>query len=202
MAELDRRLPDWITNARTGEGQALGEALEACRIYLLHVAEHELDANLRGKGGASDIVQQTFLEAQRDFSSFSGHSESELLSWLRKMLLNNVANFRRQYVQTAKRSTNREVSIHPSDSAAAERSWLADGMNTPSMVMMADEEETALLSALDRLPDDYGTVLRLRYMEELTFDEVAARMNRTNNAVQKLFARAVEKLQEELGGAP
>lgn len=176
----------------------MGEALEACRTYLLHVAEHELDAKLRAKGGASDIVQQTFMEAQQDFSRFSGTSESELLAWLRRMLLNNISNFRRTYVQTAKRSTNREVSIHPADSGAQERSWLADGTETPSRQIMADEQETALYAALDRLPEDYAQILRLRYVDGLPFEEVASRMNRSANAVRKLWARAIDKLQSEM----
>lgn len=188
-----------LTNARAGEAHALGEALEACRTYLLHVAEHELDAQLRAKGGASDIVQQTFMEAQQDFSRFSGTSEAELLAWLRRMLLNNISNFRRTYVQTAKRSAKKEVPLASGDSNAQERSWLADGMPTPSREMMADEQEDALYAALDRLPEDYAQVLRLRYVEGLPFEEVAQKMNRTANAVRKLWARAIEKLQEEMG---
>lgn len=198
MADSAERLEGWLAQAHAGEATALGEALEACRTYLLHVAEHELDANLRAKGGASDIVQQTFMEAQQDFSRFSGTSEAELLAWLRRMLLNNISNFRRQWVQTAKRSAKREVSIHPADSGAQERSWLADGMSTPSKQMMAGEQEDALYAALDRLPEDYAQVLRLRYVEGLPFEEVATRMNRTANAVRKLWARAIEKLQEEM----
>jgi RNA polymerase sigma-70 factor (ECF subfamily) len=188
-----------LTNARAGEAIALGEALEACRTYLLHVAEHELDAQLRAKGGASDIVQQTFMEAQQDFSRFSGTTEAELLAWLRRMLLNNISNFRRTYVQTAKRSSKKEVPLASGDSNAQERSWLADGMPTPSREMMVDEQEDALYAALDRLPEDYAQVLRLRYVEGLPFEQVAQKMNRSANAVRKLWARAIEKLQEEMG---
>jgi RNA polymerase sigma-70 factor (ECF subfamily) len=198
MSASDERLEGWLASARAGEAEALGEALEACRAYLLHVAEHELDAGLRAKGGASDIVQQTFLEAQQDFGRFVGTSESELLAWLRRMLLNNISNFRRFHVQTHKRSANREVPIHPADSNAQERSWLADGMATPSKEMMAGEQEEALYAALDRLPEDYAQVLRLRYVEGLPFEEVAQKMGRTANAVRKLWARAIEKLQEEM----
>jgi RNA polymerase sigma-70 factor (ECF subfamily) len=202
MAQSDERLEGWLAEARAGELKALGDALEACRAYLLHVAEQELDAGLRAKGGASDLVQQTFLEAQQDFSHFNGKTESELLAWLRRMLLNNVSNFRRQWVHTAKRAAHREVTIHPSPSAVQERSWLADGAASPSQQIMAGEQEEALYAALDRLPEDYAQVLRLRYVEALPFDDVAKRMNRTSNAVRKLWARAVEKLQEELTQGP
>ena len=76
---------------------AFGEVFEACRAYLLAVADRELDADLRAKGGASDIVQETFMEAHRDITQFHGTSDEELRAWLRRLLLNNVSNFRRRY---------------------------------------------------------------------------------------------------------
>src|SRR4051794_37421346 len=88
---------DWLPGARAGAPEALGQLLEAWRGYLLVVAQRELDPDLRAKGGASDLVQETFLEAQRDFPRFHGDSEAELLAWLRRLLLNNVANFTRSY---------------------------------------------------------------------------------------------------------
>src|SRR4051794_33646249 len=90
-AELDALLPA----ARAGSADALGAALEACRLYLLAVADRELHTDLRAKGGASDIVQDTFLEAQRDFDHFHGASAADLRAWLRRLLLNNLANFAR-----------------------------------------------------------------------------------------------------------
>src|SRR5438105_1940581 len=95
--------------ARSGSREALGQLLESCRGYLLMVAKGELDRDLQAKEGASDLVQETFLEAQRDFVQFQGASEAELLAWLRRLLLNNVANFTRRYRTTGKRSVEREV---------------------------------------------------------------------------------------------
>ena len=76
-----------LAAARAGSREALGRVLEGCRRYLLGVAEGELDPDLRSKGGASDIVQETFLEAQRDFARFQGSSPEELRAWLRQVLV-------------------------------------------------------------------------------------------------------------------
>jgi RNA polymerase sigma-70 factor (ECF subfamily) len=56
--------------------------------------------------------------------------------------------------------------------------------------------------ALDRLPEDYRQVLLLRHQEELPFEEIARVMGRSPNAVQKLWARAVERMQQELDITP
>jgi RNA polymerase sigma-70 factor (ECF subfamily) len=109
-------------------------------------------------------------------------------------LLNNVANFRRHWQTTAKRRASREVSL---DGAAVTPN-LAGAGPTPSRDVMAGERADAVRAAMARLPDDYQTVLRLRYDEDLPFDEVARQMGRTANAVRKLWSRAVERLQQEL----
>src|SRR5262245_37348302 len=70
--ERTKDVARWLTEALAGSHEALGHALEGCRGYLLHVAMQELDADLASKAGASDLVQETFLEAQRDFARFQG----------------------------------------------------------------------------------------------------------------------------------
>ena len=71
-----------LDRARRGSPQALGQVLELCRRYLLHIANSELDSHLQAKLGASDVVQETFLEAQRIFDRFEGNSPDELRAWL------------------------------------------------------------------------------------------------------------------------
>src|SRR5438874_308510 len=78
-----------LAAARGGCRQALGALLERYRDYLLLLARAELAPDLRPKEGASDLVQQTFLEAQRDFAAFQGRTEEELLAWLKRLLRNN-----------------------------------------------------------------------------------------------------------------
>ena len=202
MADPARSVADWLPAARDGSTEALGEALEACRVYLLAVAERELDAELRAKGGASDLVQQTFLEAQQCFAQFKGATEEALLGWLRTMLLNNLANFRRHYQGTAKRRAAREIDLVAGDSSRQIGAELPADMLTPSRQLIAAEEDAELRRAVARLPTDYQEVIRLRYQEERPFEEIARSMGRTENAVQKLWLRAVERLQKELQTPP
>src|SRR5262249_46357722 len=104
MAQSEDDAVRHLAAARAGSRADLGQALELGRKYLLLVAERELDADVQAKGGASDLVQETFLEAQRDFAQFRGTTEAELLAWLRQMLLHNIANFTRRYRGTGKRA--------------------------------------------------------------------------------------------------
>lgn len=184
--------------ARTGSRDALGEAMEACRAYLLTVAERELDPALRAKGGVSDLVQETFLEAQRDFPRFIGNSDREWLAWLRQVLLNNLAAFSRRYRDTQKRQLDHETRLPSDGSLGDAMPAVLDDESSHSARLIERERDAALRQAIARLPDDYRMVLTLRYDQGCSFDEIAIRMARTANAVRKLWARAIERLQEEL----
>ncbi len=92
--EPDQKAVLWLEEARDGSPEAMGRLLEDYRQYLLLVAQRELDPALRAKGGASDLVQETFLEAQRDFPQFTGTRDDELRVWLRRLLLNNLVRVR------------------------------------------------------------------------------------------------------------
>jgi RNA polymerase sigma-70 factor (ECF subfamily) len=189
-----------LAEARTGSREALGKALEACRAYLLLVAERELAPELRAKGGASDMVQETLLEAFRDFAGFHGQSEAELLAWLRRLLLNNLADFTRQYRATDKRRLDREVAV--GGSSLSPDGGLAAAGPSPSSAVAADEQAMAVVRVLERLPEDYRRVIVLRYQQGLPFEEIGRELGLTDNAARKLLLRAIERVQEELGEPP
>jgi RNA polymerase sigma-70 factor (ECF subfamily) len=70
---------------------------------------------------------------------------------------------------------------------------------SPSRQMMAAEQAAALRAALLRLPEDYRQVILLRNIERLSFQEIGARLQRSNEAARKLWVRAVDRLRELLG---
>jgi RNA polymerase sigma-70 factor (ECF subfamily) len=192
----------WLAAARAGSREALGQVLETFRGYLLLVADRELDPDLRAKGGASDLVQDTFLEAQRDFGQFHGGSVDELRAWLRRLLLNNVANFTRQYRERAKRDVGREIPLEAGGSSHERGAGLAANTLSPSGEALAQEQAETLARAMQRLPPDYRRVLALRHEDHLTFEQIGQQMARTANAARMLWLRAVERLQKEMGLSP
>jgi RNA polymerase sigma-70 factor (ECF subfamily) len=186
-----------LAAARAGSPDALGRVLELCRNYLLHVANAELDPQLRAKAGASDLVQETFVEAQRIFARFEGGSPAELHAWLRAILRNKMANFTRYYRDAARRRVGQEVHL---DEGTSPPEPPAAGP-TPSRELMQGEQLTALAAALERLPEQYRQVIVWRQLEDLSFADIAGRLGRTEAAVRKLWLRALEHLHREMGDA-
>jgi RNA polymerase sigma-70 factor (ECF subfamily) len=198
MREAVNDPADGLAAARAGSQEAVGEALEACRHYLLLIADRELDPDLRAKGGASDLVQEAFLDAHRDFAKFQGKSEAELLAWLRQLLLHNLSNFTRRYRATAKREVTREVALGAGSSSTPQGEELVADTSSPSGRLMEQEKVQALARALAHLPEDHRLVITLHHQEQRSFEEIAEQMQRSLPAVRKLWQRALERLQQEL----
>jgi RNA polymerase sigma-70 factor (ECF subfamily) len=184
-----------LTAARAGQPQALGRILEDCRGYLLAIADREFDSQLGAKAGASDLVQETFLEAQRDFPRFRGATQAELLGWLRKLLLNNLANFSRGFHATDKRQVGREVNLDAAKAAGL--TGAANGLS-PSECVIRAETADSLHRALDCLSDDHRRLIEWRYREELSFSVMAAKLGCSPKVVRRLWGEAVECLQREM----
>jgi RNA polymerase sigma-70 factor (ECF subfamily) len=192
MNEVPHDPGAWLSAARAGSLEALGQALEGCRRYLLHIARNQLKPDLQVKGGASDLVQETFLEAHRVFPRFQGNSDVELRAWLRQLLLHRAAKLGRRYRTTQKRRLSRESALEPANPSLP-------SVPSPSGQAIAHEQEQSLENALERLPEDYRQVIKLRYQEGKSFEEISRLMQRTPNAVRLLWLRAVERVKLELG---
>jgi RNA polymerase sigma-70 factor (ECF subfamily) len=201
MNPIPREFSRLLSAARNGSRDALGEAFEACRRYLHCVARHELAGDLQSKGGASDLVQETFLEAQSTFDHFQGTSEIQLRAWLRRLLHHRAAKFGRSYRTTQKRRLGRENVLSTVNLTVSSNGGLRTEQASPSAHLMAFEQAQRLRQALEKLPHEYQRVITYRYVEECSFDEIGRLMNRTANAARLLWLRAIECIKHELRSA-
>lgn len=202
MAESETtNMTKLICGARDGDEQCRDQLFEICRSYLGFAARAQVESWLRVKVDASDLVQQTMLEAHRDFEKFQGSTEQEWLGWLRRILAHNVSDFIRRYKGTAKRRIQKEVPFRdPNVSGPAPGApEPAANDRTPSQEMALLDDSLRVTQALNSLTPDYQEVIVLRNLERLSFNEVAERMDRSRPAVQMLWMRAIKKLQETLG---
>jgi RNA polymerase sigma-70 factor (ECF subfamily) len=190
--------------ARRGDHPALGELLELYRNYLALLARLQIGRHLQGKVDASDLVQEAFLRAHRDFAMFRGNSEEELVSWLRHILAANLAMLVRRYCGTQRRNVRLERELEgelDASSRVLDRGLMAS-LSSPSQQAARREQAVLLADALRQLSDDHREVIILRHMEALAFPEVAERMGRSVDAVKKLWTRGLVQLRRLLGPTP
>jgi RNA polymerase sigma-70 factor, ECF subfamily len=193
---------DLIQRCRRGEPAARAELFNRYRHYLWVLAQAQVGRFLRAKCDPSDIVQQTLLEAHRDFPAFEGKHEGELLAWMRQILAHNVFNETRRYT-ARQRDAAREISLDHirvgvENSSLCLGECLQAEVPSPSDAAQRHETGARLAEQLAQLPEDYRTVLLLRVLEGLPAEEVARRMNRTAGAVRMLQLRALTALREQM----
>ena len=187
-------LPAVIVVSGAGDGSECssdecGKILEEFRPYLTAIAMAELpDAMLR-KLGASDLVQETILNGFENYASFRGSTKEELAGWLRTILLHVLANLQKAY-RSQKRDLDLEV---PADSQIVNPL-----QESPSHAALTREQWSSLEQALSRLSEESQKVVLLRHRENLTFAEIGVRMGKSEDAARKIWARAIEQLQQKL----
>ncbi|REJ88438.1 MAG: RNA polymerase subunit sigma-70 [Planctomycetota bacterium] len=198
-SESNPALVDLLNRARGGDQGARDELFNHCRSYVGLVARTQVESWMRAKVDASDLVQQTLLEAHRGFAKFQGQTEAEWLAWLRQILSHNTVDFIRRY-RTDKRRVGREVPLNvPGNGALSSYFRDPEGdCETPSRILAEQEQEIELANAIAQLSDDHREVIILRNLQRLPFDEVAERMERSRPAVQMLWMRAVRRLEQIL----
>jgi RNA polymerase sigma-70 factor (ECF subfamily) len=190
-------LTELLAQAHAGSVEATGRLLETFRPYLLAIANQELDTDLRAKGGASDLVQDTFAEALRGINAFRGQSEREFLAWLRQILLHNIANFDRHFSAALKRRVALEV--HLDNSSQRElKEGLASDVPSPSDLTVHKEDLRRVQAALEQMPSPYREVIVWRNIERLPFAQIARHLNQTEKNAQKVWARAIRALKKRL----
>ena len=189
-----------LNHARRGESPAKGDLLRRFEPWLRLLARVQLESRFAAKFDASDVVQQTLLEAIKAFPQFRGSTEAELTAWLRQILAHALAHEVRRFNGTLKRDVSLEVSLDQqlAESSRRLQAVLAETGPSPSQQAAQRELDVQLADVLASLPDDYRDVIILRHLEGLSHDEIALRLNRSPGAVRMLWVRALARLKSEL----
>jgi RNA polymerase sigma-70 factor, ECF subfamily len=166
--------------AREGDGPALGELLEVFRPYLVSVANGCLPRLLKPKLDACDAVQDAFLKAVKVFRTFRGITESEL--------------------RTGKRDVHREARSRSEREEVYQNKFLAT-FRAPELAH-DDEPENGKLEALQlflaQLPSGERHLLRLRYDEGCSFEEIGDSVGCSGELARKACHRVMLKVKRGL----
>ena len=167
------------------------------------LARLEINQRFAGKFDPSDVVQQTLMEAWQGWDGLQARDEPQRYAWLRQILVHQLAKFVRHHQGTLKRDISRELSIDRLEQSLSASSRKLDSLlvardPSPSHVAVVQEQRERLATVLEELPEDYREVILLRNIEELSHQEVAQRMDRSEPAVRMLWLRALAALTAKM----
>ncbi|TWT82696.1 ECF RNA polymerase sigma factor SigH [Planctomycetes bacterium CA13] len=169
--------------------------------YLRMLARVQMRRALQAKVGASDIVQQTMMQAVGAIDQFRGGTEAEFRGWLRQILARCLCHLDRD-MHRDKRDVRREQSMEQRLAKSSMRleGLLAGDGPTPSQNVAAGENVLQVVMAIERLPDAQREAVRLHYLEGKKLSEVAEQLGKSTGAVAGLLHRGMKSLRDQLGG--
>jgi len=176
-----------IDAARNGGAEALDRLLKVAYVYCRLFAIQQTPKRMSAKFDPSDVGQRSIVDVARDIQSFRGRSR-EFIGWLRKIVHHNCIDLQRRHARSAENECLVDSGLHniPAPSAA------------DPVLRMEEIEQVA--KAMGKLSKDYKAVLRLRVWDNLKWEEIGRKLNRSADASRQLFARALDAVRRDLGG--
>jgi RNA polymerase sigma-70 factor (ECF subfamily) len=175
------------------------QRLEQFRPYLRVLARVQLGSRGRARLDASDVVQQTLLQAVRGLDQFRGRSDAELAAWLRQILARTLQNAVRDLGRD-RRDVGRDCSLEAAMEASSARleAWLADPASSPQQRAERGEQLLRLTAALEELPEAQREAVVLHHLQGLTLAATAEHLDRSPAAAAGLIKRGLRQLRQRL----
>lgn len=175
----------------------LDSAFEKFRPYLRLLAQTNLGEVLKKKVDASDVVQQTLLQAHRDRDDFRGENEAQFAAWLKQILRNRILDMNRHW-HGQKRDVSRDADLarHIDDSFQCVDDWLAASQTSPSMAAHGNDMTLKLSAAIEQLPEDLQNVIVMHHLQGMKLVEIAASIGCDETTVGRRLFRAVQALSK------
>lgn len=172
--------------------------LECFRSYVVLLARSLWNPRLQGKLDASDVVQQTLMQAWQRRDDFRGESNAEVRAWLRRILTNCLADVARRFGRD-KRTVSRERSLDAAVTESSSRleAWLDDARSSPQVRVERDEQFVQLANALETLPESQQEAVTLHHLHGLSIAEIGQLIDRSPAAVAGLLKRGLRRLREQ-----
>jgi len=186
-----------IKQIRSGETGAIDKLFARYRTYLHQVIEMRMDDRLRQRVDASDVVQETQLEAARLLSTYLERESVPFRLWLRQIARNRLHKIRRRHIDAARRTTTREVSLPERSTLQFAEQLLARG-STPSQHVSKQELVRRVQKGLSQLSDFDREILLMRNYEELSYEEIGYVMEIEPAAAKMRHGRALLRLTKTL----
>jgi len=176
-----------IDAARRGGEESLDRLLKVAYVYCRLFAIQQTPKRMSAKFDPSDVGMVSIVDVARDICSFQGRSR-EFFGWLRQIVHHNAIDLQRRHARSAEKECLDDSKLHniPAPSAADP--------------VLRREEIEQVAKVMGKLSADHTAVLRLRVWEDLKWEEIGRKLNRSADASRQLFARALDAVRSDLRG--
>jgi RNA polymerase sigma-70 factor, ECF subfamily len=190
-----------LCDAARGDAEAIRSLFERHRAQLRRMISLRLDSQLAARVDASDVVQETLLDAARKLATYARERPLPFYAWLHRLAAERVADAYRRHWRCASRSVRREAATAttwPELSARILADRLVVTDPTPGLILIRQERQEQVHAALARLAPSDRDVLVMRYLEDLSFPEIAAILDIGEGAAKMRHLRALQRMRTHI----
>jgi len=180
-----------------GDRESVRALLQRYRPFLEHLADRRLNGVLRQRVSPSDVVQETLQKMHGALSTFHGNTEREFTAWITQILRNTIIDTARKHGGEA-RDVARDEPLQTQDGASTIWYEPAADSLTPSQKLIKGEQVLQLFAAMDALPQEQRTAVRLRHLEGQSLQQISDGMHKSPAAVAGLIKRGIQALRLKL----
>jgi RNA polymerase sigma-70 factor (ECF subfamily) len=195
-----------LRRAADGDRHSLDELFARHRPRLQRMVELRLDPRVRGRIGASDVLQEASLEAFERMEKYLRDPKMPFFLWLRFLTSQKVLELHRRHLGARRRDARREVRLQggpwPAASTATLANQLLGKLTAPSQAAIRAERKLRVEEALNAMDPIDCEVLVLRHFEQLTNTEAAQELGIEEPAASKRYIRALQRLKGFLDRMP
>ncbi len=182
-----------------GDPAALGVSFDQYRDQLQRLVAYHMDRRLSRRVDASDVVQQSFIEARARLSHFVEHSSMPFSLWIRQITMQTLIDIHRRHFGVQKRDIRQEVSMQQADSSySILADQLVSNLTSPSSVVDKREKLARVREAIDSMDEMDREVLVLRHFDEMSNKDIAELLGIGQPAASNRYLRALTRLREIL----
>ena len=199
--------PDELeARVRSGDERALAELFTLYRDRLKRAVSFRLDPRLYGRVDASDVLQESYLDAAQRLPHYLKDPSKSFFIWLRLVVGQRMIDLHRHHLGAQKRDAGQEVSLNAAGPTEATSVCLAaqltGHLTSPSQAAIRAETRARLEAALDLMDPLDREVIALRHFEELSNGEVAEMLGLKKQSASSRYVRALRRLKEILAEMP
>lgn len=194
-----------VERVRAGDRQALANLFAEQEPELRRWVDRRLDPKLRARVSASDVLQEVYLAAEDRLEHFRERPRMPFRVWIRLLADQRLIDLRRRHVEARARAAGAEVRLGagtPNQSEPRFAAGFAGDLTSPSNAAARRESLEILTEAIEAMEPLDREVLVLRHFDELTNDEVAARLGIPKGTASKRYVRALIRLKDVLETVP
>lgn len=182
------------------ELQAGSESAFDLLIAQYHAPLYSLIArSLQNPSDAADITQEVFIKVFRSIGGF--HGDSSLKTWIYRIALHEASNQRRWWTRHRKQEVTIDIDSSSQDEETETfslRDSLADQRDSPFECASQSETRARVEEALREVPEAFRSVLILREIEGMQYDEIAEILNLNMGTVKSRLLRGRATLRQAL----